>query len=182
MIYPWEAGNLYYLWAVVVTDILLFAISKCGPQPAVAVNQYEMAANLQGLALTERIPWGLDQTSKVISSGMWFVGYWIHKQLDFPFDSSEPVPFRQIWPITNPQLELDKCSISIYSVLDESHEWCYTPSWDCVLIRNTLDVASHWSLFQWNLKEVGQVRKIIMYILNAVTVEKSRENTSSALR
>lgn len=53
---------------MVVTDILLLAVSKRGPQPAVTVNQYEMAANLQGLAVAEHIPWGLDQTSEVISS------------------------------------------------------------------------------------------------------------------
>lgn len=51
---------------MVVTDILLLAFSKCGHEPAVTENQYEMAANLAGLAVAKYIPLDLDQTSKVI--------------------------------------------------------------------------------------------------------------------
>lgn len=50
------------MWAVVVT---CSAFSKCGPRLAVRVNQYEMAANLAGLAAAEYMPWDLDQTSRV---------------------------------------------------------------------------------------------------------------------
>jgi len=48
--------------------MLLLAFSKCGPQLAVTVNQYEMAANLTGLAVAEYITReDFDQTSKVTS-------------------------------------------------------------------------------------------------------------------
>lgn len=52
---------------MVVTDTLLLAFSKCDPQLAVTVNQYEMATDLTDLAAAEYIPWDLDPTSKVTS-------------------------------------------------------------------------------------------------------------------